>query len=73
MTIYYVATLARYVLVQAADENEAREKAIIALAQASTLDGRTSPPSIHTVRPATADEIEFNLWHFEHMDSQPTL
>ena len=57
MTTYYVATLARYILIQADNEDQARERGRSAL-----TDG-DAPFGIHTVRLATADEIELSEWH----------
>ena len=69
MTIYYVATLARYVLVEAADENEARRFGQAALydlyADLRERLGKEVPINIRTIRPATADEIELWNWHHE--------
>ena len=59
MTTYYVATLARYVLVEAADAAQARERGEAALRE---LDANL-PINIRTVRQATGDEIEFMRWH----------
>ena len=63
MTTFYVATLARYVVVDAANETEARTLAIPALQ--AVQPGRTAPIEIRTVRPATEDEIELMNWHRE--------
>lgn len=67
MTIWYVATLARYVLVDAADENEARAKGRAALydlyADVRERLGREVPIEIRTVRPATDDEVRLMGWH----------
>ena len=66
MKTYYVATLARYVLVDARDENEARTLGYDALhalyADLRERLGRDVPIRILTVRFATDDEIE--LWQF---------
>jgi hypothetical protein len=62
MPTYYVATLARYVLVDAADEHEARrqgESALRALRDVATDE----PLVIRTVRPATAEELKLQRWH----------
>lgn len=59
MAAYYVATLARYVLVEAANEADARELGRSALAE---LAGNAAP-NIRTIRPATEDEIESWRWH----------
>ena len=61
MTTYYVATLACYVLVGAANEADAREIGGTALVE---LTGNAAP-NIRTIRPATDDEIEFWRWHQE--------
>lgn len=68
MTTYYVATLACYVLVEANDETEAREKGHAALQtlyaelrQRSTSD--EVPIEIRTVREADEDENEHWTWH----------
>ena len=69
MPMYYVATLARYVLVTAASEDEARTLGCAALAD---LDP-DAPINIRTVRQATADEIELWNWHQDLLneESQP--
>ena len=59
MTTYYVATLARYVLVEAENESDARQRGHAALRE---LDANL-PINIRTVRLATADEIEFDRQH----------
>ena len=69
MSTYFVATLARYALVEAAGESEARERGQIALhalyADLRERLGREVPVEIRTVRLATADEIELWRWHQE--------
>ncbi len=69
MKTYYVATLARYVLVDAADESQARELGQFALhelyADLRAKLGREVPINIQTIRPATEDEIQFWRWHHE--------
>ena len=69
MTTYYVATLARYVLVEATNELDARAKGSAALcdlyADVRERNGRESPIQIRTVRPATDEEIELMRWHDE--------
>ncbi len=69
MTTYYVATLARYVLVDAADEAEAIAQARPALhelyADLRERLGREVSIEIRTVRPATDDEIDLWKWHHE--------
>lgn len=69
MPMYYVATLARYVLVSAASEEEARTLGRTALAD---LDPE-APINIRTVREATADEVELGNWHQDLLneESQP--
>ena len=59
MPTYYVATLARYVLVEAENESDARQRGHAALRE---LDANL-PINIRTVRFATADEIEFERQH----------
>lgn len=67
MTVFYVATLARYVLVEAANEDEARQRGAVALhdlyADVRTKLGREVPIDIRTVRLATSDEIDIWQWH----------
>jgi len=67
MTTYYVATLARYVLVDAKDVADARELGHAALhelyADTRQRVGKDVPINIKTVRPATDDEIEFQRSH----------
>ena len=62
MTTFYVATLSQYVLVEAKDETAARAAAVPGLTARYAGFG-LSPDDIatriRTVRPATADEIEF--------------
>jgi hypothetical protein len=68
MKTYYVATLARYVLVEAEDENAAREVGHEALynlyADLRGRLGKDVPIEIRTVREATSEEIE--LWNWYH-------
>lgn len=61
MTTYYVATLANYVLVDAANETDARELGRAVLAE---LTG-SATPNVQTIRLATGDEIELSRWHQE--------
>jgi hypothetical protein len=67
MTTYLVATLARYVLVEAADEREARTKGYAELFELYSdireQLGREVPIEIRTIRPATDDEIALMRWH----------
>ncbi len=69
MTTYYVATLARYVLVDAADEDQARELGQVALhelyADLRIKLGREVTINILTIRPASNDEIQLWRWHHE--------
>jgi len=69
MTIFYVATRARYVVVDAPNESEARRLGQPALqdlhADLGKQIGRNLPVEIHVVRPATSDEIEMWQWHEE--------
>jgi predicted Co/Zn/Cd cation transporter (cation efflux family) len=69
MTTFYVATRARYVLVEAANESEARKLGQPALqefhAEVSARIGRELPVEIRVIRPATDDEIELEQWHRE--------
>jgi hypothetical protein len=69
MTTYLVGTLARYVLVDANDEAEARALGQPALheqfADIRARLGREVPINITTVRPATPDEIDLQRWHDE--------
>jgi hypothetical protein len=64
MTTYYVATLARYVLVDADTESDARQRGCAALHDLYADDGRAGAAiNVRTVRPATDDEIEQWRWH----------
>ena len=66
MTTFYIATRACYVLVEAADEGHARALGLPALAALFREQlGKDVPVEIHSVRPATADEIELQKWHDE--------
>ena len=65
MTTFYVATLARCVLVDAANETEARTLAIPALAELQAECGPIRTVVIRTVRPAADHEIELANWHRE--------
>lgn len=57
MIYYYVATVARYVIVRARNEEEARDFGEIALRQLNP----NLPTNILTIREATRDEIELSL------------
>ena len=69
MSIWFVATRSCYVLVDAEDEQVARRDAIFPLrnlyAGVRERLGRDVPIEIHTVRPATDDEIKLCSWHDE--------
>jgi hypothetical protein len=74
MTTYFVATLARYVLVEAHDETDACERGYAALhdlyADLRERLGKEVPIDILTVRPATDDEIELWRWHHEMLSRE---
>jgi len=67
MTAYYIATLARYVVIDAENESQARERGAAALrelyADLRARYGREVPIEIRVVRPATTDEIEMVRFH----------
>lgn len=69
MTTYLVATLARYVLVDAESESVARrlgQPALHALyADVRERLGKDVPIEIRTVREATKEEIDLWNWHHE--------
>jgi hypothetical protein len=73
---YLVATLARYVLVDAANEDEARSLGQVALhdlyADLRERLAKDVPINILTVRPATASEIELQRFHDEMMAREAT-
>ena len=64
--LYFVATLSRYVLVEAADADQARTRALPELQRLYDADpppgGQPFPITIRTSRPATPDEIETWKW-----------
>ena len=65
---YYVATLVRYVLVEAEDEAQARERGAAELEKLYAELRQRHPGmavDIRTVRPATSDEIEICRWNEE--------
>jgi hypothetical protein len=74
MKTYYVATLARYVLVEAEDEHAAREAGHAALhtlyAELRERLGKDVPIEIRTVREATAEEIALWQWHHRMLDAE---
>jgi hypothetical protein len=67
MNTYYVATLGRCALVEAADESAARVAGHAALydlyADVRERQGHDVPIEIRTVRLATAEEVEDWKWH----------
>jgi hypothetical protein len=67
--MFYVATLARFVLVEAENEEQARERGAAALeelyAELRRQFDAEMPANILTVRPATSDEVEFSWWNEE--------
>jgi len=69
MTTWFVATRTCYVLVDAENEQTAREKAYPGLydlyADLRKRLGREVEVVIHTVRPATDEEIGLWNWHHE--------
>ena len=74
MTMYYVATLASYVLVDADSTDEARTLGCNALAHLQAHErqplGHDVPTTVRTVRPATADEIELWNWHHDKLSQE---
>jgi len=76
MTTYYVATLARYVLVDAENETHARELGHVALhelyADLRAKWGKEVPIEIRTIRHATSDEIDMMKWHHEMLAREAT-
>jgi hypothetical protein len=74
MTTYLVATLARYVLVDAESESEARrlgQPALHALyADVRERLGKEMPIEIRTVREATQDEIDLWNWHHKMLEQE---
>lgn len=77
MTTYFVATLARYVLVDAKNETQARELGHAALhelyADVRAKWGKEVPIEIRTIRPATSNEIEMMKWHHEMLAREATI
>ena len=73
MTNYPIATLARYVLVDAEDESEARRLGQPALhslyADVRERHGKDVPIEIRTVREATQDEIDLWNWHHKMLEA----
>jgi hypothetical protein len=77
MTTYYVATLARYVLVDAENETQARELGHAALtelyADLREQLGKDVPINITTIRSATSDEVEMMKLHREMLAREAAL
>ncbi len=77
MTTYFIATLARYVLVDAENEDHARELGHAALhelyADLRERLGQDVPINILTIRLATDDEIEQWRWHHEMLAREATV
>jgi hypothetical protein len=73
MTAYYVATLSRYVLVEAASEEDARCLGRVALAALFADYRGDLNIEIRTVRPATDQEIEFWQRHQESLDAERAI
>ena len=63
MPTYYVATLARYVLVEAESEGDA---CVLARPALAALGPGTAGP-VSTVRPATDEEIALRRFHDEQV------
>ncbi|OAI57941.1 hypothetical protein AYO47_00165 [Planctomyces sp. SCGC AG-212-M04] len=61
---YFVASLARYVVVDALNEDDARSKGHAALVELYAGSGASNHPvEIRTVRPATPDEVALCAYH----------
>ena len=77
MTTYYVATIARYVLVEAENESRARELGHAGLrelhADTRARLGTEVPIEIRTVRPATSDEVDRQRWHHKMLAREAAL
>lgn len=77
MTTYLVATMARYVLVDAENEDAARKLGAPMLyelyADLRAKLGRDVPINICTIRPATEDEIELQRFHDEMVAREQTF
>ncbi|TWT49043.1 hypothetical protein KOR42_39590 [Thalassoglobus neptunius] len=73
MTTFLVATLSRYVLVEASDEDQARRLARPGLEELYAKEreqfGSDFPIEILTVRPATQPEIDLWNWHHQMIAS----
>ena len=77
MTTYFVATFARYVLVDAETEARARELGQLALhelfADLRERTGGDVPIHVLTVRPATREEIQLWTWHHERVSREQAM
>ncbi len=71
MTMYYVATRASYVLVDADSEDDARTLGLTALTDLQAEECRRRAGDvridIHTVREASAEEVELWRWHHDRL------
>lgn len=65
--MFYVASLSKYALVDAANERDAERLGQTALQK---LYDVTTPVQIRTVRPATPDEVEFWNRHLEKVANE---
>ena len=70
MSIFYVATLAQYVLVEDATVEEVRERGLVELRDQYAEHGLRLPTEARTVRLATDEEIEFHRWHTERVAAE---
>ena len=74
MKMYYVATLARYALVEAESDDQARKVGYAALhalyADLRERLGKEVPIEIRTTREATTEEIELWNWHHQMLASE---
>ena len=74
MTTYLVATVARYILFDAENEEHARELGSVALhdlyAGLREKLGRDVPITIYTVREATREEIDLWTWHHKMLERE---
>jgi hypothetical protein len=75
MRTYYVASLARYVLVEADSEDLARERGLVALRDLYEREqpGRQAPIEVLNIRPASHEEIELGRWHQEMVEREAQL
>ena len=71
MTMYYVATRASHVLVDADSEDDARTLGLTALTDLQAEECRRRAGDvridIHTVRKASAEEVELWRWHHDRL------